>query len=273
MAIITIARERGAHGRQVARALADRLGAHFIDRDIVESRLETLGIKQKKSEAFDERKPGFFASLTNAVEEYVTCLKLVLFDEARDANCVVLGRGGQMLFREVPGHLSVRLIAPAELRSERVAETEHLDLAQARQVVSKVDHNRAGFNSFFFDCDWADPLDYDMVFNTRRLSVDAVVGWLADMARSIPEKELADGREMLANLARAQKVERHLLHVQKLPVFFLKVTCDGDKATLTGIAHSADVIEQARRAAFIDGIQTVNCKIEIGLHGHYEGRI
>ena len=104
-------------------------------------------------------------------------------------------------------------------------------------------------------------------------TVDAVVGWLADMARSIPEKELADGREMLANLARAQKVERHLLHVQKLPVFFLKVICDGDKATLTGIAHSADVIEQARRAAFIDGIQTVNCKIEIGLHGHYEGRI
>ena len=60
----------------------------------------------------------------------------------------------------------------------------------------------------------------------------------ADMARSIPEKELADGREMLANLARAQKVERHLLHVQKLPVFFLKVTCDGDTQTVVSFSQT-----------------------------------
>lgn len=273
MAIITIARERGAHGRLVARKLADRLGAQFVDRDIVETRLETLGIKQRKREAFDERKPGFFATLTNAVEEYVTCLKLAMYEEAKTGNCVILGRGGQRMFKDVPGHLGIRLIAPASLRCERVAESEQLDLEQARQVVSKVDHNRAGFNNYFFDCDWTDPLDYDMVFNTRKLSVDAIVEWLACMARSIPEKELDAGREMLVNMAQAQKIVRHLLLVQKLPVYFLKVVCSGDRATLTGVAHSADVVEQVRRAAFIDGIKAVNCNIDIGLRAPYDGRI
>lgn len=273
MAIITIARERGAYGRDVAQALAAALGAHYIDRDIVDARLERLGVTQKKREAFDERKPGFFASLTNAVEEYVTCLKLVLFDEAKDGNCVILGRGSQVLFKGVPGCLSVRLIAPPDIRHARVAESEELDIAQARQVVTKVDRNREGFNNFFFDSEWADPLNYDVIFNTGSIAPEKVTALIAGMARAISEEDKLKGIEALKNMTLAQQVERHILHVLKVPVFFLNVTCDGDKVTLNGIAHSADVIEQARKGAFIDGVKTVVSKLEIGLHGHYEGRV
>ena len=82
MAIITVARERGAYGRVVAEKLAEKLSAHFIDRNVVDARLEAMGITEKKRLAFDERKPGFFAALTNAVEEYVCCLKQVMYEEA-----------------------------------------------------------------------------------------------------------------------------------------------------------------------------------------------
>lgn len=272
MAIITIARERGAFGRTIARSLAQSLGAHFIDRDIIETRLESLGISQKKREAFDEQKPGFFASLTNAAEEYVTCLRLVLYEEAQNGNCVILGRGSQMLFKNVPGCLSVRLIAPEDVRAQRVADTEKLDLAQARTIVSKIDRNREGFNSFFFDSEWANPLNYDVVFNTDTLTSERIAGILSDMAKTIPDDDIRQGQIQLQNLTRACKIERHLLHVLKLPVFFLNVTCNGETVTLTGIAHSADVIEQARQAACIDGIKSVNCKLQIGLQGHYDGR-
>ncbi len=273
MAIITIARERGAYGRVIAKKLAESLDAHFIDRDIVDARLDKLGVTQKKREAFDERKPGFFASLTNAVEEYVTCLKLVIFEEASQGNCVVLGRGGQMLFKDVPGSLSVRLIAPPEVRYQRVAEAEGLDLSQAKTVVTRVDHNREGFNNFFFDSEWANPLNYDVIFNTGDLSVEKVTMLITAMAKAIPKDEIANGIKKLADLSLAEKVERQILHVKKVPVFFLNVKCENGTAILTGIAHADTVIEQAKKAACISGVTDVISKIEIGMHAHFDGRI
>ncbi|MBP5638527.1 MAG: cytidylate kinase family protein [Victivallales bacterium] len=273
MAIITIARERGAYGRIIARKLADALDAHFIDRDIVDARLEGLGVTQKKREAFDERKPGFFASLTNAVEEYVTCLKLVLYEEALQGNCVILGRGGQMLFKDVPGSLSVRLIAPPEIRCQRVAEAEELDIAQARTVVSRVDHNREGFNNFFFDSEWANPLNYDVIFNTGDISPEKVTMLITAMAKAIPQDEIKRGIEKLKSYTLAQKVEREILHVKKIPVFFLNVKCKDGTVVLTGIAHSDEVIEQAKKAAVIDGVKKVVSKLEIGMHAHFDGRM
>ena len=44
MAIITIARERGAYGRIVAKMLSERMAAHFIDCNVVDARLEAMGI-------------------------------------------------------------------------------------------------------------------------------------------------------------------------------------------------------------------------------------
>ena len=93
------------------------------------------------------------------------------------------------------------------------------------------------------------------------------------MATAIPPEEVEKGIAVLKNRTLAQQVEREILHVKKVPVFFLNVKCEGGTVTLNGIAHSADVMEQARQAAFIDGVKTVVSKLEIGLHGHYEGRI
>lgn len=269
MAIITIARECGAHGRIITEKLSETLGVRYIDKSVVDTRLEALGISAKSREAFDERKPGFFAALTDAVERYVNCLKLVLYDEAKDGNCIILGRGAQMMFRNVPGSINVRLIAPLECRIERIAQREGVDASQARQIIEKTDHNRAGFNNFFFDCEWENPLNYDIVYNTGVLSDETIIGQIANLAKNMKDDVKAEGLKTLNNLTLAQRVEREILYIKKIPVFFLNVTCEGDQVTLKGIVHSSDAIEKAHDAAFIDGVNHVDCKLQIGLHGQF----
>ena len=271
MAIITIARERGAYGRIVAKMLAERMAAHFIDCGVVDARLEAMGITEKKRTAFDERKPGFFAALTNAVEEYVCCLKQVMYEEAQAGSCVVLGRGSQILFANVPGAVRVRLVASPQVRYQRVADSEGLDIRQAKELVDRIDHDRAGFNSYFFDTEWGSPSCYQMVLNTEHLTPENAVAVICALVKETVTPEIeAEAQAMLTNLAQAQSIEREILHVRRIPVFFLKVTCSGKQATLAGVAHSTDDIEKAREAALAMGMERVDCRIEIGLHGQYD---
>ncbi len=271
MAIVTISRERGAFGRSVAKALSASFGARFIDREIVDARLEAMGITAKNRHAFDERKPGFFAALTTAVEEYVCCLKQILYEEAMNGNCVILGRGSQVLFKDVPGVISVRLVAPPEVRYQKVAETENIDLREAKQIVDRTDRDRGGFNSYFFDTEWTSPLTYQLVINTEHLEPANIAALITNLANeTITPAVKEQSKTVLKNMAKAQAVERQILHVNRIPVFFLKVMCDGTQATLTGVVHSSDVIEKARQAAMIDGIERIQCRLEIGLHGHFD---
>lgn len=271
MAIITIARERGAYGRIVAKMLAEKMSAHFIDCGVVDARLEAMGITEKKRSAFDERKPGFFAALTNAVEEYVCCLKQVMYEEAKADSCVILGRGSQVLFADVPGAVRVRLVASPQVRYQRVAESEGLDIRQAKELVDRIDHDRAGFNSYFFDTEWANPSAYQMILNTEHLTPENAVEIICSLVKQTVTPEIeADAQTMLKNLAMGQAIEREILHVRRIPVFFLKVTCSGTQATLAGVAHTTDDIEKAREAAVAMGMDHIDCRIEIGLHGQYD---
>ena len=271
MAIITIARERGAYGRIVAEMLAKKLDAHFIDCAVVDARLEAMGITEKRRTAFDERRPGFFAALTNAVEEYVCCLKQIMYEEAQCGNCVVLGRGSQVLFENVPGAVRIRLVASQQVRYQRVAEFEGVSIQQAKELVDRIDHDRAGFNSYFFDTDWSSSACYQMVLNTDHLTAENAVEIICTLVNQTVTPEItADAQIMLKNMATAQAIEREILHVRKIPVFFLKVVCAGKMATLSGVAHTTDDIEKAREAALAKGMERVESRIEIGLHGQYD---
>ena len=271
MAIITIARERGAYGRIVAKMLAEKMPAHFIDCNVVDARLQAMGITEKKRSAFDERKPSFFAALTNAVEESVCCLKQVMYEEAKADSCVILGRGSQVLFADVPGAVRVRLVASPQVRYQRVAEAEGIDIRQAKELVDRIDHDRTGFNSYFFDTEWADPAAYQMILNTEHLTPENAVEIICALVKQTVTPEIeADAQAMLVNLAQAQAIEREILHVRRIPVFFLKVTCSGKQVTLAGVAHTTDDIDKAREAAVAMGMERVECRIELGLHGQYD---
>ena len=268
MAIIAIARERGALGKLVASELARTLNYRFIDKRTVEERLEGLGLDQRQFNAYDEKKPGLFAALSSVMEDYIRCLKKIMFEEAMQGDCVFLGRGCQHLFRGIPGVAMVRLVAPVETRIKRIQDLQNLEYREAKKQVDKIDRDREGFNRYFFDTDCKDPSNYHLTINTEALTVAQVADIIHSLADMIATPEqAATGQMMFRNLAMAQTIIRHILNDCELPIFFLDAECAGNEVTLNGIAHSPDVIEKARAAALIEGIDRVNNNIRVGRVG------
>ena len=101
MAIITISRQVAAHGDEVAEKLARNLGYTFITRKEIEKRIVELGFPESKLTKFDERKPGFFASLTKGRDEYFNYAQLAILEAAEKKNVVIIGRGAFAVFENI----------------------------------------------------------------------------------------------------------------------------------------------------------------------------
>ena len=115
--------------------------------------LDLLGISLSKKEIRAFRK-----ALRQVMEE--------LYDAG---NVVILGRAGQIILRERPGVLHVRVVAPARLRAERVAARYQISHAKAVARIEASDKNRRKFLKRFFNIDWDDPQFYDLLINTAHL--------------------------------------------------------------------------------------------------------
>ena len=77
MAIITISRQVAALGDEIAEATAKKLHYSFINRKEIERRIIALGFDKETLKKYDERKPGFFASLAKERDEYLHYLQKI----------------------------------------------------------------------------------------------------------------------------------------------------------------------------------------------------
>ena len=76
MAVIAISRQVAALGDEVAEAAAKNLHYSFINRKELERRIISLGFSAETLKKYDERKPGFFASLAKERDEYLDYLQI-----------------------------------------------------------------------------------------------------------------------------------------------------------------------------------------------------
>lgn len=84
----------------------------------------------------------------------------------------MIGRGGQVLFKDIPGILHVKVIAPTAIRIERIQNRYNYDHRMAEQTVRHTDHDRSGFHKFFFHTN----ILYEGKIPVRFLEVIAVSG-------------------------------------------------------------------------------------------------
>ena len=98
-------------------------------------------------------------------------------------NVIIIGRGSHIITRGMDHVIKVRIVCPLEKRIERAAA--HLDLTrdEARKHVKQDDTARAAFVRSHFNEDLADPLAYDLILNTDRMSVEAAAHILLQALR------------------------------------------------------------------------------------------
>jgi len=116
MAIITMSHQMGAGGAEIGMGLAQRLGYHYVDQELLQDAVRRYGLIEEKLSHLDESKPTLFERFDAETRDYITILQTTLLEFAESDNVVLMGRGGIWLLRGIPHVLRVRVIAPFEHR-------------------------------------------------------------------------------------------------------------------------------------------------------------
>lgn len=250
MAIITISRELAALGDETAREFAKQLNFRLVDKHSLEERIKSYGVKGEKLTKYDERKPSFLASLSQDRDDYLHYLKTAIFTEAEQGNCVFIGRGAAMVFKDMPSHISMFLAAPPEIRIERVKSYFHCDERRARQIIERSDQDRIGFHRYFFDISWRDPGNYHLCLNTGIFHPAAcadIVTHIRDHVFSADAEALSAVR--LKELILEQKIKHYIVYEKEISIHFLETAVSGDGIILYGVTNSQAMIDTAVNAA------------------------
>jgi hypothetical protein len=269
MAIITISRELAALGDETAQDLSKCLGYCLIERHTLEKRIMSYGVEPSILKKYDERKPGFIASLSQERDDYLHFLKMAIFQEAvatADKGCVFIGRGAYAVLAGISGIVPVFLVSNMEIRIERVRSYFRCDEKKARSIIEQSDRDRAGFHKYFFESDWKEPGNYRVSLNTGRLhpSVCAkIIEQVRDSTVS-PEEEAGLARKLNAAFL-AQKVAHRILYEKGVRVHFLDVAPgDNGEVMLFGVTNSKVIIDRAVSAAQeVEGVKNVVQSIQV----------
>jgi cytidylate kinase len=265
MAVIAIARELASLGEEIARELGTITGYKLVDKEFLEKRLGDFGLGPEKREKYDEKKPGFWASLSQERDDYLHYLKTALFEEARSGNCIVVGRGGSLIFKGLPSLLSIRLVAPMAIRVQRIMKQYGCGERHALQIVEQSDHDRSGFHKYFFAQDWTDSREYDLTLCTARLDARIAAEQIDSARRALIDQAKEEaGRSRVGELLLGQRVVTEVVYAKRIPIHFLEANVEGERVVLHGVANTQAAIDSALAAArTVSGVSEVESAIQV----------
>jgi cytidylate kinase len=191
MNVITVSREYGAGGGEVARRLAETLGWELLDRELLHRAAAVEHVPDAELERLDEKALGMGDRLRlhPPHQRYMHGLTEAARQAAKRGNVVLVGRGTRQLLGDMPDVFHLRLVAPLDWRVQRMALREGWSMEQARARCLEVDRSRERFTRYFFGPDALQPEQFDLVANSDRVPLDDVAALVLELAR--PKEEEA----------------------------------------------------------------------------------
>jgi cytidylate kinase len=188
--VITLSRQVGSLGDEIGRAVSIRLGIRLVDQDILSEIGQRLGVPATRVSHRDERDPNIVSELVRTMRRlypatvtpatsdnteldpasYLQVTRQVIWEVARTGDVVIVGRGASFVLGEHPDTLHVLVVAPVDVRVERLMATDGLSETQARKRVAESDSSRARYIRRFYHANWLDLNNYDLVLNSGHFS-------------------------------------------------------------------------------------------------------
>ncbi len=170
MSLLTLSRQLGSEGDWIAREVARELGYCYMDHQIVNRAAREARVPEVALAHLDEL--GFLGLRPSPQDHraYLNAVESLLRDLARRGDVVIVGCGAQLILRQHPDAVHVQIVAPFEVRLNRLMTIERIpeDAAVNRLVAS--DRTRASYLRENYGVNWLDPELYDMVISTKVIS-------------------------------------------------------------------------------------------------------
>jgi cytidylate kinase len=203
--VVTISRQYGAGGLRVAPLVTEALGFRLVDREIAEEAARRLGVDPQVAQGYDERAPAIVEELGMALaagtpafgggpvapfdevalsgRSLAEAVRRVIESLAEAGGYVILGRGAQAALRGRSDAVHASLVGELRDRVRRIAASQGVDEKEAAARCDRLDSERAGYVRHYHGVDIRDPLLYDVVLNTSRMSLEDAAGVIVGVAR------------------------------------------------------------------------------------------
>jgi cytidylate kinase len=204
MAVITISRQYGSGGSDVARAVATRLGWTLIDNEFVSQVAARAGLTREEVERAEERVPGVIERLAQALavsapemfaaaadpaaatlppeDQILRQTQAVIAEAVSQGNVVMVGRGAQAYLGSRASALHVYVVGPREQRVGAIMKRRGLSQKDAEKALDDTDGGRRRYVKENYGRQWDDPTNYDLVVNTGRFSVEEAAELVVEAA-------------------------------------------------------------------------------------------
>jgi cytidylate kinase len=199
--IITINRECGTGGGEIARLLGEKLGFKVYGRSVLKAVAQQFGITLEEMDSIKSMRTSWWSEFCRFYQQYGAAgyapgtiadptPKSVYFAEERflrdlaeKESCIIVGRAGFHIFRDYPNAIHLLLLADRDARIARIARKENLTPEEAAKVVDDVDKARDNFVESVAETSRHDARNYHICANITGLEPDTVASFLAEQIR------------------------------------------------------------------------------------------
>lgn len=192
--VVTIARQVGTAGEEVARLVAEHLHFRYVDYQVIQHAAREAGVSPTTvSEA--EHTPSLLTRILEALArtpsapaaawadpvplatsplftstDYRQFIEQVIRDLAHEGSCVIVGHAAQVILRQRPDTLRVLVTGSLEARVRRIMAGMGVDEKEALKTAERTDRERLDYFARFYNTGWLDPWMYDLTVSTDHLT-------------------------------------------------------------------------------------------------------
>jgi cytidylate kinase len=241
MPVVALTQEMGSLSKDVAHALARDLGLTTVRHEVVEHVASRMHVSRSLIKRLREGQAGVIERFTADREGMAIYSAEEVLEIAARGNVVLRGWGATCLLRPVPHVVCVRVTRPFAKRVEWVLEELDSDDAEsAAEEIRRSDQAHSSRMHAQFGVTWGDPLLYDLVLNTERLSVESCVQQIRTLMEQPEFSETEASRAILDSLLLQARVRAALKADERTREVNVTIDSTGGRVALRGMVASAD---------------------------------
>ena len=183
--VITISREFGSAGRTIGRGVADKLGIHCYDQELIDEICRKSGLAEEYVKERGEYmvSGGFLGNLFggrdysghSVQDELWSAQAQVIEDIASNESCVIVGRCADYILKDKADLLKVFVHADIEWRAKRIVEVYGENEESPEKRLMDKDKRRKAFYQFYTDLEWGNVNNYHLSLDSGVIGVDKCI--------------------------------------------------------------------------------------------------
>ena len=181
--VITIGREFGSKGHEIARHLSEIMGIKMYDKELIRIVAESHGYSEEVLHDIDEtatnsflyalstgahtHHTAMFAGIHMPMTDkaFIACSQLIK-EIAEEESCIIVGRCADSVLKDHENLFTVFIHADMEDRIDRICEYEKISRKEAEALIKKEDKKRANYHNYYADTKWGSAKTYDLCINS-----------------------------------------------------------------------------------------------------------